>query len=44
MPNNSKSKLKLLYIKQILEDETDAEHGISMTHLIERLDEIDIPA
>lgn len=44
MPNNSKSKLKLLYIKQILEDETDAEHGISMTRLIERLNEFDIPA
>lgn len=44
MPNNSKSKLKLLYIKQILEDETDAEHGISMTRIIERLNEFDIPA
>lgn len=44
MPNNSKSKLKLLFIKQILEDETDAEHGISMTQLINRLNELDIPA
>lgn len=44
MPNNSKSKLKLLYIKQILEDETDDEHGISMTRIIERLNEFDIPA
>lgn len=44
MPNNSKSKLKLLYIKQILEDETDAEHGISMTRIIERLNEFGIPA
>lgn len=44
MPNNSKSKLKMLYIKQILEEETDESHGLSMTQLIGRLREYDIPA
>lgn len=44
MANNGKSKLKLLYIRQILEDETDEEHGISMSQLISRLEEHDIPA
>lgn len=31
MANNSKSKLKLLYLKRILEEETDERHGLSMT-------------
>lgn len=44
MPNNSKSKLKLLYLKRILEEETDAEHGLTMTELLERLNDYDIPA
>lgn len=37
MANNSKSKLKLLYLKRILEEETDEGHGLSMTQLIDRL-------
>lgn len=44
MANNSKSKLKLLYLKLILEEETDADHGLTMTDLLERLHELDIPA
>lgn len=44
MANNGKSKLKLLYIRQILEDETDEEHGITMSQLISRLEEHGIPA
>lgn len=44
MPNNSKSKLKLLYIKRILEEETDSEHGLTMNELISRLNDHDIPA
>lgn len=44
MPNNSKSKLKMLYVKQILENETDEEHGLSMTQLLNRLHDLDIPA
>lgn len=44
LANNSKSKLKLLYLKQILEEETDAEHGLSMTQLLQRLHDYDIPA
>ena len=34
---NNKAKLKTLYVKQILEEETDAEHGLSMRQIIERL-------
>ena len=37
MANNSKSKLKLLYLKRILEEETDERHGLSMTQLIDQL-------
>ena len=44
MANNSKSKLKLLYLKRILEEETDEGHGLSMTQLIERLHDYEIPA
>ena len=29
MANNSKSKLKLLYLKRILEEETDERHGLN---------------
>lgn len=44
MPNNSKSKLKLLYIRRILEEETDCEHGLTMNELISRLHDYEIPA
>ncbi len=44
MPNNSKSKLKLLYLRQILENETDESHGLSMSQLLDRLHELEIPA
>lgn len=44
MANNAKSKLKTLYLRQILEQETDADHGLSMPQLIERLTELGIPA
>lgn len=44
MSNNSKSKLKLLYLKQILETETDEAHGLSMTELLNRLHDLEIPA
>jgi len=39
---NNKAKLKTLYVKQILEEETDAEHGLSMRQIIERLEQFDI--
>jgi len=41
---NNKAKLKILYVKQILEEETDAEHGLSMRQIIERLEQFDIKA
>lgn len=44
MTYNNKAKLKTLYVRQILEDETDAEHGLSMTQIIERLAEYGIEA
>lgn len=44
MANNNKSKIKLLYLLKILEEETDAEHGLTMAQIIERLDEYGIPA
>ena len=37
MSANNKAKLKLLYIRRMLEEETDAEHGLSMTQIIQRL-------
>ena len=42
MTYNNKAKLKTLYVKQILEEETDAEHGLPMRQIIERLEQFDI--
>ena len=44
MAYNSKAKLKTLVIYRLLQEETDAEHGLSMTKLIERLAEEGISA
>lgn len=44
MPNNSKAKLKTLYVRRILEEETDAEHGLSLRQIIQRLNDYDIQA
>lgn len=44
MANNPKAKLKTLYIMRILQDETDAEHGLSLRQIIERLDDYGIQA
>ena len=44
MTYNNKAKLKTLYVKQILEEETDDEHGLSMRQIIERLEQFDIRA
>lgn len=44
MANTKHAKLKTLYLRQILEDETDAEHGLTMRQLIERLQEYGIDA
>lgn len=44
MANNSKSKLKTLYVRRILEEETDAEHGLSLREIIQRLNDYDIEA
>lgn len=44
MANNSKLKLKLLYLKRILEEETDEDHGLSMMQLIDKLHVYEISA
>lgn len=44
MTYNNKAKLKTLYVRQILEEETDAEHGLSMRQIIERLEQYGIKA
>ena len=44
MTYNNKAKLKTLYVKQILEEETDAEHGLPMRQIIERWEQFDIKA
>lgn len=44
MACNSKAKLKPFYLLKILQEETDAEHGLTMPHLIERLSEYGISA
>lgn len=42
--HNPKAKLKTLYVMRILQDETDAEHGLSLRELIERLGDYGIKA
>lgn len=37
MAYNSKAKVKVLYLWKILQEETDAEHGLTMPQIIERL-------
>lgn len=44
MPKNQNQKQKMLYIKTMLERETDREHGLSMTELLARLKELGIEA
>lgn len=44
MPKNQNQKQKMLYIKNMLERETDCEHGLSMADFLARLKEIGIDA
>ncbi len=44
MSNNPKAKLKLLYVMRILQEETDAEHGLSLREIIDRLEVYGIQA
>lgn len=44
MASSSKAKLKILYLRRILEEETDAAHGLTMAQIIERLAEHGIAA
>lgn len=40
----NRQKLKLLYLMQMLEEETDSEQGLTMTQMLERLEELGISA
>lgn len=44
MTNNPKAKLKTLYVMRILQDETDAEHGLPLREIIERFGDYGIQA
>ena len=44
MAANGKQKLKLLYLYQMLDEQTDAEHGLSMSKILENLEERGISA
>ena len=44
MPKNQNQKQKMLYIKAMLERETDREHGLSMADFLARLKELGIEA
>lgn len=44
MAANSKQKLKLLYLYKMLDEETDAEHGLSMAQILEKLAEEGVSA
>jgi len=44
MPKSSNQKLKILYLKQILQDQTDETHKLSVNELISKLAELDIKA
>ena len=44
MSGNAKGKLRTLYIMQMLQDETDDEHGLSMTAIISRLADLGMTA
>lgn len=40
----NRQKLKLLYLMQMLEEQTDAEQGLTMTQILEKLEELGISA
>lgn len=44
MPRSDKQKLKLMYLLKLFEERTDANHGLSMTDIIEALSEEGITA
>ncbi len=44
MANNTKTKLKTLYVMRVLQEETDATHGLTMRQIIERLEQYGIAA
>lgn len=44
MAANGKQKLKLLYLYKMLDEQTDAEHGLSMAQILEKLEELGVSA
>lgn len=44
MASNGKQKLKLLYLYQMLDEQTDSTHGLSMAQILQNLEELGISA
>ena len=44
MAASGKQKLKLLYLYRMLDEETDATHGLSMSQILQRLEGLGISA
>ena len=44
MAGTQKSKLKLLYLADILKKKTDDEHFLAATEIVEELNKLEIPA
>ena len=44
MAANGKQKLKLLYLYKMLDEQTDATHGLTMAQILEKLEELGISA
>ena len=44
MPKNDNQKLRILYIKQLLEEKTDADHGLSVGQINDALETLDVSA
>lgn len=44
MASNGKTKAKILYLLRILQEETDSEHGLTMSQILEQLEKHGIPA
>lgn len=44
MPKNDNQKLRILYTKQLLEEQTDSEHGLSVSDINEALERLGVSA
>ncbi len=44
MPKGKNQKFKLMYLKQIMQEKTDDEHGLTMQEILEELEKYDVTA